>query len=537
MRLVATRYSADRVAMAMLAALVAVLLLTSPSNSDFFNEDAPRHALNGALFYDFFRSLPVANPVGWVVDYYLRYPSLSIGFYPPLFYLIEAGVYAVLGVSEFAAHVTVSLFTFALAAAAYVLARKLLPPAGAFAASVFLIGAPEMIVWEREVMLDVPVHAALLWAAYCAVRYCENGRQRWLLGSLLALLAGVYIKFNLLFILPALILAWCLAGRARRFVSPSVLATCAGVGVAAMPALALAARFSQFHADNLGGRVSGLPFWSVANWTHYATFLPGQFGWLPLVLAVVGAPVALRACAGRRWLAGLLLMWLLGGYLIFSAIRVHETRHDLMLLFPLALCAAAALSPWGRGFAAAALALACFLVNVNATPAKVVRGYGDIAAFVAKTARPGERVLFSGYRDGNFTFALRALDTRPDLTVIRANKYFLHFAVNRSWGIVQEQYDVASMQERLHDLGVGMIVMQRNFWTDLTQMAVLQHMAEGSGFRRVTGFPISGNLVADDGGSGQNIVDVYLPVLPPAAHPEPLEFDLPFLGRRIQESK
>jgi hypothetical protein len=212
-------------------------------------------------------------------------------------------------------------------------------------------------------------------------------------------------------------------------------------------------------------------------------------------------------------------------------------RHDLMLLFPLAVCAAASLAPWRRGLAAAGFALGCFAFNVSTAPAKTVRGYGDIAAFVAQTARPDERVLFSGYRDGNFTFAVRALGTRPDISVIRANKYFVHFAVNRAWGVSQENFDAPAMQARLHLLGVGMIVVQHDFWSDLAQMAALQRVAEGSGFRRVANFPISGDLVAADGGSklAPSVVSIYVAVAPPAEHPARLELDLPFLGQRIRQ--
>ena len=37
--------------------------------------------------------------MAWAESYYLHYPSLSILFYPPLFYVFEAAAFAVFGVT------------------------------------------------------------------------------------------------------------------------------------------------------------------------------------------------------------------------------------------------------------------------------------------------------------------------------------------------------------------------------------------------------------------------------------------------------
>ena len=107
-------------AAAVFAALLAatlLLLLTAPVNDDFWWQDAPRHALNGAFVKDFFAALPWRDPFGWAASYYIKYPSLTIGFYPPLFYLFEAAFYAVFGVNQFVAQATVACFTLLLGSA------------------------------------------------------------------------------------------------------------------------------------------------------------------------------------------------------------------------------------------------------------------------------------------------------------------------------------------------------------------------------------------------------------------------------------
>ena len=116
-------------------AVVAILFfITSPKDGDFVYSDSPRHALNGVFVLDLLRDLPFGDPVRWAYDYYLRYPALTILFYPPMFSLLLAPFYAVLGVSQSSALVLSAVFTFALGVAVFVLARRVLPPVTALAA-------------------------------------------------------------------------------------------------------------------------------------------------------------------------------------------------------------------------------------------------------------------------------------------------------------------------------------------------------------------------------------------------------------------
>ena len=90
----------ERAVAAMLFAAGTVLLfLSAPHHGEFWWSDAPRHALNGVFVKDLVAAIP-AHPSAWAMQYYVRYPALTILFYPPLFYAISAPFYAVFGVSE-----------------------------------------------------------------------------------------------------------------------------------------------------------------------------------------------------------------------------------------------------------------------------------------------------------------------------------------------------------------------------------------------------------------------------------------------------
>ena len=546
-------WQSGAVGLVLLAAVVA-LLATSPTDYDFYNADAPRHALNGAFVLDAARDLPWRDPIGYAIDYYLRLPSLSIGFYPPLFYVVEAAVFSVLGVSHFAAQATVALFVLLLAATAYRLARLLFTRLAALGAALLLLGAPETASWSRQVMLDVPVYAVMLVAVLGFVQYLRTGRSRDLWLAVLAFDAALYIKFTVCFMLVPLA-AGLIARRGwRALLERRIMLALGAFALLSLPTFMLTLKFGMVNFTNLAGEETGSAITSLARWDFYVRALPGQLGWPVVVLAVPGSVLLWRraaACQGR-WLAVLLAAWLASGYLFFSLIRVHEPRHDLIALFPVVLAACATIDALLRGRLAPLAGPATLLLGVAmlgtalATPIPRVGGYAAIADAVAAAAPPGAVVLFSAYRDGNFVFALRARSARRDIRVLRANKWLLHYAVAREWGVTEVGWDRTRLQRELHDHGVALAVSQRGFWADLGQMSTLAALLRDQAvYRPITTLPIEGDLVAADLGAGvppcpggpcrRNMVDIVAPIVPAATERVPIEIDLPFLQRRLSE--
>jgi 4-amino-4-deoxy-L-arabinose transferase-like glycosyltransferase len=203
-----SRIRLERLAVAaILLVATAVMLATSPVDGDFWWQDAPRHALNGAFVQDFVTNLPWRDPVGWAENYYIHYPSLTILFYPPLFYAVEAVFFAVLGVSHFAAQCTVSPFVLLLGIASYRLARMYLPRWSALGVALLIMGAPETALWGRQVMLDIPMQATLAASVFGFVEYLRKRRYTWLYSAAALLVAALYIKLTAVFIVLPLLLA------------------------------------------------------------------------------------------------------------------------------------------------------------------------------------------------------------------------------------------------------------------------------------------------------------------------------------------
>src|SRR5579872_3568179 len=152
-----------------------LLFVTAPHHGEFWWSDAPRHALNGAFVKDMIAAMP-AHPATWAMQYYVKYPALTILFYPPLFYLILAPFYALFGVSHATALGVELLHYFALSFGLYMLVRRWVGPLTAIAVGLSAMAAPGIALWGRQVMLEVPSVAFAVWSAVLLEEHLASGR-------------------------------------------------------------------------------------------------------------------------------------------------------------------------------------------------------------------------------------------------------------------------------------------------------------------------------------------------------------------------
>src|SRR5689334_20962611 len=166
----------DWIPIGLLACASFLLFLTSPREGAFWWSEAPRHALDGVFCRDLvhavqFQFLALKK---FATEYYLHYPALNVLAYPPLFPIIEAALFDVLGTSHAVAQFCIATFTLGAAIGAYSIALRWLDRWHAFAAALLLIGLHEVSFWGRQVMLEIPCLAFLLWSAYLLMRFVDN---------------------------------------------------------------------------------------------------------------------------------------------------------------------------------------------------------------------------------------------------------------------------------------------------------------------------------------------------------------------------
>ena len=473
-----------------------------PKGGDIDWADASRHALNGAFVLDFIQQHPWRHPIEFAYDYYRQWPALTILFYPPLFYGILAAVYAVFGISEASALLTELAFLFLLAWGTFRLSRQWLDPPPALAVALLLIGAPELAFWGRQIMLDVPAYAFLVWAAEFLVRHSKSG-QRWaLFAAVICAAAAAYTKYNAIFFVVPIAISLLFAYGWRVFRQRAMLQAAVLGGVLLLPLVGVFFAFGSYNLD----QAAALPGaqesrWSIAELTYYARIMPSVISWPTLgfaclsVLALPFAPALRLARADAIFLGS----WLLVGYAFYSMIAVKEPRHILFITYPLVLAAVMAID---RTLAKVSLRYAVSLAFAGAILAStlttgtvpVVAGMREAAEAVAQLAPAETNVAFWGSHDGTFVYAMRAYSGRRDLGVVRLDKILLsEVTVYVEHGFKENAISPDELTDTLRNLHVQYVVFQTRYHDDLASVKALDETLGSDKFSEVERIPMTAN--------------------------------------------
>lgn len=490
----------DGMVAAILAGIVILLYLRLPRHGDIWWPDASRHALNGAFVYDYFRAMPLHHSMEFAVNYYRQWPALTIGFYPPLFYIAIAASYTVLGVSEAAALVPELIFLFVLAWGAYRLSRHWLNAAPALAVSLLLIGGPELCFWGRQIMLDVPSYAFLIWAVELHLRYLKGGSNRTLYAAVVCAVLAIYTKYNAAFIIVVMVVALLCARGWRTLLNRTVLSAGA-LGIALMLPLAtlffMYSSYDLIQAAAVGG--SNESRWSLRELTYYARTMGEVVSWPALALATtyfIVLPFFPRLRLPKDD-AAFMIAWVVLGYIFYSLIAVKEPRHILFITYPIALTAVVlldrALARFEcRSFVPLILALGVLIFSIATRPAPYVTGMRQAAEDVARLAPQETNIAFWGRFDGTFIYAMRAYTDRQDLGVIRLDKLLLGgVVVSLERGFTQRDLDAQQIAKLLQSMHVQYVVMQTHYRDDIGVIHRLGESLQSDKFIEVERIPMT----------------------------------------------
>ncbi|MBV9815386.1 MAG: glycosyltransferase family 39 protein [Alphaproteobacteria bacterium] len=478
------------------------MYLALPKQGDIDWPDAPRHALNGAFVLDFFKAMPLRHPIEFAYDYYRQWPALTILFYPPLFYGVLAAVYAAFGVSEASALLAEFGFLLLLAWGAFRLSRHWLAPPPALAVALLLIGAPELAFWGRQIMLDIPAYAFLVWAAELLVRHLESKQRRTLFAAVACAVAAAYTKYNaIFFVLPIAVSVVYTYGR-RAFCRGAVLQAAALGGVLLLPLVGIFFVFGNYNLEQAAG-IPGTQGsrWTVSELTYYARILPAVVSWPTLVLACFYAAALPFSPRWRlpRGHAVMLGSWLLIGYAFYSVIAVKEPRHILFITYPIALAAVLAIdrtvAKSGQRHAVSVGVAGLILAVTLATgTVPAVAGMQQAAEAVAQLAPPETNVAFWGSRDGTFIYAMRAYSGRNDLGVVRLDKLLLgDVAVYLEHGFKENVISPDDLVDTFRNLHIQYVVFQTRYHDDLASVKALEEALGSDKFVKVDRIPMAAN--------------------------------------------
>ncbi|WP_031500718.1 ArnT family glycosyltransferase [Bryobacter aggregatus] len=177
--------------------------------------DEAAHFTSGVMVADYLRGGAGTNPVAFASEFYVHYPKVAIGHWPPFYYLVEAVWFGIAGETVSSARALVMLTALLLMAGTFWWARRDLGWTAAFAVCAVLLNLNVFRIGASEVLSDAMVAFLSMAALFFWVRYFEKYRRADLFLFSLVASAAILTKGNAWVILLAVGLAPLLAGRWR----------------------------------------------------------------------------------------------------------------------------------------------------------------------------------------------------------------------------------------------------------------------------------------------------------------------------------
>jgi len=397
--------------------------------------DEASHYVTGLMVHDYLVGPDWTNPLSFAEDYYQHYPRVSLGHWPPFFYVVQAAWTVPFGPSRVSVMLLMALLTALTAVTVYWSLRAEVGALTAWIVGMLFVALPIVQRYDVILMADTLTGLLCFLAALSFGRFLDSGQWRsaaafGILASLaimtkgsgliLALVPPVAVVFSRRYHLAARPAFWLPAGIVVLLCGPWTWLTwhMASNGLASSsPTLEFTIPALEYYS------------WTLVQVVGFGLFVLAAAGmWVRLVRP------ALREGARGKWAAcGALL---LGTWVFDWAVPVNfEERYLMPALPPLLLFLAAGMS-WASGRLPASwragktalvglTVVVVFAVETFCIATNASGGFGGAAQrLLAMPDFDRANLLISSdpLGEGMFIAAVAEREKRPGHTILRGSK-------------------------------------------------------------------------------------------------------------------
>lgn len=313
--------------------------------------DSFHHLMNGIFVHDAFSdpSTAFSDPLEFGKNYYRHYPAMNLGYYPPVFPVLEAVTMGVVGVSSFSGQLTVLVLAMSMSLFAFAWFRLRLDCWWAFAAAAVLVATPTLVYWGRDIMLEIPALAFMLgamWGFESAIRADKPSWSSCLVCGVCSALAFL-TKQHTLLLLGVYGISIVTTRRWRHVLNPRVIVALSIMGLAGAAVIVMTLKVGGTAVGHTLGlnRQHVAQRFNIDQWLHYLRWLPKIVTWPTVVLAVVGLVVVIRK---KLPYTSVLVSWIIIFYLMHSYFRGQTYRYGCLWVPPFVLLGAIGLKHVAR---------------------------------------------------------------------------------------------------------------------------------------------------------------------------------------------
>ena len=145
------------------------------------NSDEAAHYVTGLMIRNYIISIGsghFTSPLAYAENYYVHYPKVAIGKWPPLFHLTEAGWSLLFSSSKVSIMLLMALITALIGTSIYWILRRQYSALGAFGGGALFVVSPLVQASTDAVMADSLVALLDCWAMIFMIRYLEDEQTR-----------------------------------------------------------------------------------------------------------------------------------------------------------------------------------------------------------------------------------------------------------------------------------------------------------------------------------------------------------------------
>jgi hypothetical protein len=398
------------------------------------SSDEPAHYVTGLMVHDYVAAGLPGSPLAYARNYYLHYPKVGLGHWPPVFYIVQATWMLLFPTSPISVLLLMATITALLATVVCEVLRKEFSIATGIASGAVLISLPIIEAFNQLVMAEILVAVLVLLAALAYGRYLDTENWQpaawfgfWFAAALLT--KGTAIQLAL--VPPVSLLLsrrWHLLRRFSFWLPAILVLGIAGPWYARVPG-------AQHESVARFGGLKSYESHSISSLTAWANML----GVVLVCFTILGLWVRSReiflGSVSGKW--SVFLSVLFGAYVARLFIGAYEERHLLVNLPVLIMFAAAgvdwcfrqpawrtlAIAPRFLLIGAGLTALCCF--HIYRSPLK--RHYGFSEAAEDLLVRPELKnsvflVAGGGKTEGTLIAEVAAREARPGHIILRASK-------------------------------------------------------------------------------------------------------------------
>lgn len=498
----------DSVILLAVAGIAIAILAKDIARGALIDPDAPAHVMDGVLIHDWLLAGPQAwiAPMAFAREQYGHYPTLGIGgHYPPGFAVVEAAFFLIFGVSATTARLCVVFFGILAGAGCYVVVRFFADRATAALAAVLLLALPASTQWGRQVMLEIPLVASLLWAAVAFCWYLgKPNLLRFAVAALMALLT-LLVKQSGVFLIGAMALTLCLLS-CKRQVPKSHAVICLVITVVAL--LAVVLTLDEACLKTVSG-YNTVPPWSLGSILFYPRAIRLEAGWVVVLAGLLGMVVSFPRLREHWWF---LAAWALVALTMVTVTSLKAPRFAYVVLPPIAIWAAIGASQVSACLRAPALrtaALAALIAVIGHMGFRrpVADGFDFGPLVQASRAKIDQQpILFSGLRDGDFVLAVREHLPWRSSVIIRGSKLFYTCVARPDLDFVAYAHSAEAVAHTMRKFAFPHVFVERENLVGTPQDDWLRAYLRESGDYVLE----NSMLVRNEGGcEGTVYVDVY----------------------------